>query len=99
MTRCVDPTHAMKTTFSPLAVGKLRFGKTGKVGQSVHLRQPMRQHGAGDYDYFTVHSDGSYTEVNELNVGKLPRRELVDAHRIGDCLKRGDVGRPPLLSH
>jgi hypothetical protein len=33
----------------------------------------------------TVNSEESYTEVNELTVGKLPRSELVVAHRIGDC--------------
>ena len=33
----------------------------------------------------TVQSDEAYTEVNELTVGQLLRRDLVIAKRIGDC--------------
>ena len=33
----------------------------------------------------TVQSDEAYTEVNELTVGQLLRKDLVTAKRIGDC--------------
>jgi len=98
MTRCVDPTHAMKVTFSPLAVGNCVSARPE--------RSDNRYTFANRCDYMgpvttiiTVHSDESYTEVNELKVGGLPRRELVVAHRVGDCQEEaGDAGRRPLLS-
>jgi hypothetical protein len=33
----------------------------------------------------TVHSDESYTEVNEISTGDNPKTDLVTAKRIGDC--------------
>ena len=33
----------------------------------------------------TVNSADSYTEMNELTAGDLPRIELVVAKRLGDC--------------
>lgn len=84
MTRCVDPTHAMKATFS-----------SGSVGSCVSSKP---EHSANKYTFanrcdfmgrvstvITVHSEESYTEVNELVEGTLPRQELVVARRIGDC--------------
>ena len=35
----------------------------------------------------TVQSDEAYTELNEITVGTLPRKDLVIAKRIGDCQK------------
>ena len=98
MTRCVDPTHAMKVTFSPLAVGNCVSARPE--------RSDNRYTFANRCDYMgpvttiiTVHSDEAYTEVNELKVGELPRRELVVAHRVGDCQEEaGDAGGRPLLS-
>jgi hypothetical protein len=48
----------------------------------------------------TVHSDESYTEVNELSVGKLPRTELVVAKRVGDCQEDAQSsGESSVLAH
>ena len=33
----------------------------------------------------TVHSEESYTEVNEVSTGDNPKTDLVTAQRIGDC--------------
>jgi hypothetical protein len=99
MTRCVDPTHAMKVTFSSLSVGNCVSARPE--------RSENRYTFANRCDYLgpvstviTVHSVESYTEVNELSLGELPKQESVVAHRVGDCQEEpGDVGRPPLLSH
>jgi hypothetical protein len=99
MTRCVDPTHAMKGTFSPLAVGNCVSARPE--------RSENRYTFANRCDYLgpvstviTVHSDESYTEINDLSLGELPKQELVVAHRVGDCEEEGgDAGRQPLLSH
>jgi hypothetical protein len=84
MTRCVDPTQAMKVTFSTAPVGNCVSARPERSGNRYTF--------ANRCDYIgpvsttiTVHSDESYTEANVLTVGKLPRSELVVARRIGDC--------------
>jgi hypothetical protein len=44
----------------------------------------------------TVQSDAAYTEVNELNVGKLPRVESVVANRVGDCQEEARASDRPV---
>jgi hypothetical protein len=84
MTRCVDPSEAMKETFKPLSVG------------SCHSRPPQRMSNRYVFplrcDYMgpvrttiDVESDVAYTEINELTVGRLPRTDTVIARRIGEC--------------
>jgi hypothetical protein len=98
MTRCVDPTHAMKVTFSPLSVGNCVSAKPE--------RSENRYTFANRCDYLgpvstviTVHSDESYTEVNDLSLGELPKQELVVAHRVGDCQEEAEAARQLPLSH
>jgi hypothetical protein len=69
MTRCVDPTVAMKPEKSN---NKYTFSNRCDYMGPVST-------------IITVDSDESYTEVNELSVGKLPRVESVVAKRVGDC--------------
>ena len=47
MTRCVDPTQAMKATFCIRVHRKLSLFQTGKGQQQVHLLEPVRLHGPG----------------------------------------------------
>jgi hypothetical protein len=84
MTRCVDPTVAMKATFSSPPVGNCVSSKPQKSDNKYTFSNRCDFMGPVS-TVITVNSDESYTEVNELTVGKLPRTELVVAHRIGDC--------------
>jgi hypothetical protein len=70
MTRCVDPTHAMKAIFSSPSVGNCVSAKPTKVDVSTVI---------------TVDSEEAYTEIDALNVGELPKVELVVARRVGEC--------------
>ena len=84
MTRCVDPTQAMKATFSSASIGNCRSSRPEKVSNKYIFSNrcdymgPVRT-------VITVQSDEAYTEVNELTVGQLPRKDFVTAKRIGDC--------------
>jgi len=84
MTRCVDPTHAMKATFSTNSIGSCHSSRPVKVNNKYTFSNrcdymgPVRT-------VITVQSDEAYTEVNELTVGQRLRKDLVTAKRIGDC--------------
>jgi Protein of unknown function (DUF3617) len=84
MTRCVDPTHAMKATFSSASVGGCVSDKPEKVGNKYTFGHRCDYMGAVS-TVITVHSDESYTEVNEVSTGDNPKTDLVTAKRIGDC--------------
>jgi hypothetical protein len=84
MTRCVDPTHAMKATFSTASVGSCVSDKPEKVGNKYTFGHRCDYMGAVS-TVITVHSDESYTEVNEVSTGDNPKTDLVSAKRIGDC--------------
>ncbi len=98
VTRCVDPTVAMKATFSSPSVGNCVSAKPEKSDNKYTFSNRCDYMGPVS-TVITVHSDESYTELNEVNVGELPRAELVIARRIGDC--QGDPensGRPSVSS-
>jgi hypothetical protein len=84
MTRCVDPTQAMKATFSSAPVGNCHSAKPEKVNNRYIFSNRCDYMGPVS-TVITVQSDEAYTEVNELRVGQLPRTDLVIARRIGDC--------------
>jgi len=84
MTRCVDPTHAMKATFSSAAVGSCVSDKPEKVGNKYTFGHRCDYLGAVN-TVITVHSDESYTEVNEVSTGDNPKTDIVTAKRVGDC--------------
>lgn len=99
MTRCVDPTQAMKATFSSPPVGNCVSTKPERSKNKYTFSNRCDYMGPVS-TIITVHSDESYTEFNKLTVGNLPRTELVVARRIGDC--EGDAdnsGRSSVLSH
>ena len=83
MTRCVDPTHAMKATFSSAPVGSCHSSKPQKVNNRYTFANRCDYMGPVS-TVITVHSDEAYTEVNEIRIG-LPRKDLVVARRVGDC--------------
>jgi hypothetical protein len=84
MTRCVDPTNAMKATFASAPVGSCISDKPEKVGNKYVFGRRCDYMGAVS-TVITVHSDESYTEVNEVQTGESPKTDLVTAKRIGDC--------------
>jgi hypothetical protein len=86
MTRCVDPTVAMKATFSAASIGSCVSDKARKSGNQYTFAHRCDYMGPVS-TVITVQGDDSYSELNELTVGKLPRSELVLARRIGDCDK------------
>jgi hypothetical protein len=99
MTRCVDPTVAMKATFSSPSVGNCVSAKPEKSDNKYTFSNRCDYMGPVN-TVITVHSDESYTEVNELTVGKLPRTELVVAKRVGDCQDGAqNSGERAALSH
>lgn len=99
MTRCVDPTQAMKATFSSPSVGNCVSARPEKSDNKYTFSNRCDYMGPVS-TVITVFSDESYTEVNELNVGKLPRTELVVAHRVGDCQDDTQIsGRASASAH
>jgi hypothetical protein len=84
MTRCVDPTLAMVETFASPDVGNCHSAKPQTVdnryifSNRCDFMGPVRTE-------ITVKSDVAYTEINMLTVGNFPRKEVVVAHRVGDC--------------
>ena len=94
MTRCVDPTHAMKATFSTNSIGSCHSSRPEKVNNKYIFSNRCDYMGPVS-TVITVQSDEAYTEVNELRVGKLPRTDLVIAKRIGDCREDSAALSPP----
>ncbi|WGR92991.1 hypothetical protein MTX26_24115 [Bradyrhizobium sp. ISRA443] len=84
MTRCVDPTQAMKATFSSGSVGSCVSDKPEKVGNKYTFGHRCDYMGAVS-TVITVRSDEAYTELNEVTTGEHPKTDLVVATRIGDC--------------
>lgn len=88
MTRCVNPTQALKAEFTarftPLRVGAcdtkdLQKTDTGYVFQKVcGGAAPVKTE-------INVKSDSAYTEINEGSIGKISTKETVVAQRVGDC--------------
>jgi hypothetical protein len=85
MTRCVDPTVAMKATFASPPVGNCVSAKPEKTSGNRYFFANRCDYMGPVSTVITVQSDEAYTEVNELSVGKLPRVESVIANRVGDC--------------
>jgi hypothetical protein len=96
VTRCVDPTEAMKLTFSPAAVGNCVSAKPVKVANTYTF--------ANRCDYLgpvtttiTVESADAYTEIHLTSAGELPKRDSVAAWRVGDCEDDAKKGAGLLL--
>jgi hypothetical protein len=84
MTRCVDPTQAMKATFSTASVGNCHSSRPEKVNNKYVFSNRCDYLGPVS-TVITVLSDEAYTEVNQTNVGQAPRTDRVVARRISDC--------------
>jgi hypothetical protein len=86
MTRCVNPTQAMKAEFT-------RFGpckpKNFRKTDGGYVFQKFCGGGTPIKTEIDVESDSAYTLINEGDIGKIPTKETVVAHRVGDCRHRG----------
>jgi hypothetical protein len=86
VTRCVNPTPAVKSEFTTLVSCKPRdiqkMDGRYVVERVCGGRSPIKTE-------IDVISDSAYTEINEGNIGKMSTKETVVARRIGDCLRRG----------
>jgi hypothetical protein len=91
MTRCVDPTQAMKAIFSSPSVGNCVSAKPKRSDNQYTFSNRCDYMGPVS-TVITVYSDESYTEVNELTIGPLPKTELVVARRVGDCQADAPTG-------
>jgi hypothetical protein len=85
VTRCVDPSDAMRETFKPTSVGSCR----SVAPQSTSNRHffALRCDFTGPVrTVITVESDSAYVEIHE-SVGSRPRKiETITARRLGGCL-------------
>lgn len=86
MTRCVNPTSAMKAQF-------LRFGackpKNFRKTHSGYVFQKFCGSGAPIEAQIDMRGDSAYTLINQGNIGKIVSKETVVAQRVGDCLHWG----------
>jgi len=83
-TRCVDPNVAMTGIFASPSVGNCRSEKPQLFGNQYIFSKRCDFMGPVS-TVITAESDVAYTEVNLLPVDPLPKRDMVIAHRVGDC--------------
>jgi hypothetical protein len=93
VTRCVDPTEAMKETFRPLSMGACRSTPARRQG-SVYVFARRCDYIGPVRTTIVVDGDAAYREMHELAVGPTPRREVIVARRIGDCGGDGAAAEP-----
>lgn len=84
MTRCVNPTLELKAEFTPIKVGGCSIKDLRKT-DSGYVFQKICGGAAPIKAEINVKGDSAYTEIHEGNVGKIPTKETVVAHRVGDC--------------
>lgn len=84
VTRCVDPTEAMKLIFSPATVGNCVSAKPERV-DNIYTFANRCDYMGPVTTTIIVESAEAYTEVNLSSVGELPKRDSVAAWRVGDC--------------
>jgi hypothetical protein len=85
MTRCVDPSEAMKETFRSSSVGTCRSSRPDQVEGNKYVFAQRCDYMGPVRTTIVVESDTAYTEVNEVKVGALPRTDTVIARRIAEC--------------
>ncbi len=84
ITRCVDPTKAMKGIFASPDIGSCRSAKAERVQNGYTFAHrcdylgPVRT-------AITVHSEEAYTELNISKSRNFQKVDKVIARRIGDC--------------
>lgn len=82
MTRCVNPTPAVKAEFTPLEACKPR---DLEKADGRYVLERTCGGGSPIKTQIEVKGDSAYTEINEGNIGKIPTKDTVVAQRVGDC--------------
>ena len=95
MTRCVDPTEAMKATFSTGSIGSCTSTKPEKADNRYTFANRCDYMGPAKTT-ITVVSDAAYSEQNEFRAGDYSRIDLVVAKRIGDCAAEPSKAARPM---
>jgi hypothetical protein len=84
MTRCVDPSLAMKAIFSSPPIGSCTSTKPVLINNRYVFANRCDFMGPVRTEII-IESDESYIELNVLSVGAFPRVDTVVAQRIGNC--------------
>jgi hypothetical protein len=87
MTRCVNPTRAMEAEFTPLRVGACNTRDLRKTDQGYAFER-ICGGGAPITTEINVQGDSAYTQIIQGTIGKMSSKEIVVAHRVGDCDRR-----------
>jgi hypothetical protein len=87
ITRCVNPTSAMKAQFTTELYGACKAQDFRKT-DGGYVFQKFCGSGAPIKTQIDVKSDSAYTEINQGNIGKISSKETIVAQRIGDCRPR-----------
>ena len=82
ITRCVNPTSAVKAEFTPFEACKPQDLQKTDGGYALQRicggSSPIKTQ-------IDVKSGSAYTAINEGNIGKMSTKETVVARRVGDC--------------
>ena len=84
MTRCVNPTLAMKGIFASPPIGNCTSSQPERINNRYVFANRCDAMGPVRTE-ITVDGDASYVEVNEVTVGRFPRLDIVVARRVGEC--------------
>jgi hypothetical protein len=94
VTRCVDPTEAMKETFRPGSVGNCRSSAPQKHQNTYHFANRCDYLGPVQ-TMIVIESSTSYRETNEFKGASAGKKEVVVARRIGECERIPDLPSHP----
>ena len=98
VTRCVDPTQAMKETFRPVSIGSCRSTHPERTKNTYRFARRCDYLGPVT-TVIAVESETAYRETNEIAAGPSPKKEVVVARRIGDCTSVPVLGDLPIRAH
>jgi hypothetical protein len=88
VTRCVDPTNAMRETFKPGAIGNCRSTRPEKIDNRYVFALRCDFMGPARTT-IEVESDTAYIEINEFVASRPVKTETVIARRVGECSSDG----------
>jgi hypothetical protein len=91
MTRCVNPTLELKEELTPLKVIGACSTRDLRKTDDGYVFEKICGNSAPIRSEVNIKSDSAYTEIHEGNIGKLSTKEIVVAHRIGDCHPGNDA--------
>jgi len=84
VTRCVDPTNAMRETFKAVVIGGCRSVTPEKIGNRYVFSLRCDFMGPARTT-IEVQGESAYVEINEFIASKPPKTETIIARRLGDC--------------